>query len=437
MILLYNIILLLGLILGSPVIVPLVLTSKKRRATALKRLGVGVTSGKHGHFERRDSGKQVLWVHALSVGEVVSAVPLVKAIKERFKKAEICFSASTLTGFETATDLLKADVRQLFYFPFDLIFSVRAVANSIQPDLVIVVETDIWPNFLMEMKRRRVPVLLVNARLSEESFKGYRRLFHFFENVLSGFSKICAQSEQDAQRFISLGVKKRDIAVTGSVKFDQVYESDTREDIERLRRQLRILPEQKVFLAGSTHEGEEKILIDVFRQIKKRPEECRFIVVPRNPERALPVRKLFEEAGFTVRLFNKFVVRDTEIDYDVLIVDVIGVLRKLYTLADIAFVGGSLVPSGGHNPIEPAAFSKPILFGPDMSDFEDISRMLLDSGGAISVRNTKGLYEAAAELLSDKKKAHEMGSSAFNVLNANKGALERTLNIVLRYLKET
>ncbi len=426
MITLYNIILTIGITVGIPLIIPIILLSEKRRKTFLRRLGVKRLP--ENILFKMD---KPIWIHALSVGEVFSSVPLVMKLKERFSDKRIVFSASTKTGFEIANKLFKKNVDSIFFFPFDLLFSVKYITGKIDPAIVIIVESDIWPNFLFEMKKRHVPVILINARLSNRSFKGYKRFSFIFNKLFLSFAKICTQSIEDARRFMLLGIPSNMISTTGNIKFDQPYDPVSEKEIELLKQSMHIYqPVKKILMAGSTHEGEESILIDAFSRIRKDFADTVLVVVPRNPERARSVLKLCKSAGFSSILMKDFKNIDKDEKFDVIIVDVIGILKRLYAIADVAFVGGSLVDLSGHNPLEPAAFSKPIIFGQYMSDFAHISQMLVDSGGAVQVENANSLYETIADILSDSDKARNMGEKAFRVFNANKGAVEKTLKVI-------
>jgi len=431
MITLYNIILTIGITVGIPLIIPIILLSEKRRKTFLQRLGVRRLP--ENILFKRD---KPIWIHALSVGEVFSSVPLVMKLKERFKDKRIVFSASTKTGFEIANKLFKKNVDSIFFFPFDLLFSVKYITGKIDPAIVIIVESDIWPNFLFEMKKRHVPVILINARLSNRSFKGYKRFSFIFNKLFLSFAKICTQSIEDTRRFMLLGIPSNMISTTGNIKFDQLYDPVSEKEIELLKQSMHIYqPVKKILMAGSTHEGEESILIDAFSRIRKNFADTVLVVVPRNPERARSVLKLCKSAGLFSILMKDFKNIDKDEKFDVIIVDVIGILKRLYAIADVAFVGGSLVDLGGHNPLEPSAFSKPIIFGQDMSAFAHISQMLVDSGGAVQVENANSLYETIADILSDNDKARNMGEKAFRVFNANKGAVEKTLKVIECQLK--
>ena len=436
MILIYNILLHAGVILGLPFIVPIILVTRKWRKPFLNRLGFtslpGVLSGSTGDSK----SLKPIWIHALSVGEVISAVPLVSKLFES-KNNPIVFSATTQTGYDISKNLLSAYVRRIFYFPYDLLFSVRRMGNRIDPALVIIVETDIWPNFLFEMKRRSVPVLLVNARLSDQSFAGYGMFSFVMKRVFGLFSSICAQTRTDADRFRLLGISPDKVTVTGNIKFDQSLEPVTDIDLTQLKQQLHIEEGRKVIVSGSTHDGEESILLDAFKRLKKRYPELLMIIVPRDPERADSICAEFDAAGLITVLMKDLPDPGNRKEMDIVVVDVIGLLKKLYALADFAFVGGSLVNAGGHNPLEPAAFGKPVLFGPDMSDFRQISKMLLEAGGGLRVHDAESFYQAAVTFLEEKGKALETGMKAHALLTANRGAIEKTMNGINAVIKKT
>jgi 3-deoxy-D-manno-octulosonic-acid transferase len=450
---LYNILLFIGMLAAFPVMLPIILLSEKRRKTVLQRLGFRfphsqageTTPASHkfvslfcrgGELTKRCAAhsqtpaweRENLWIHALSVGEVLSAVPLVKALSG--KACPLVFSASTLTGFEIANKLLRDHTDTIFYFPYDLIFSVKHIATKVKPAAVVMVETDIWPNFLFEMERRGVPVLLVNARLSKRSFEGYKRLSFFTQSLFSKFSKICAQSAEDARRFSLLAVPPNAVIITGNMKFDQAGEPVSGEEFRRLRESVKAGPKQKIILAGSTHSGEEQIIGDAFSRLKKADENLLLIAVPRDPKRAGSVCRIFTSLGFSAVAMSELKNSDPGKKNDVVVVDVMGLLRRLYALADIAYVGGSLTDFGGHNPLEPAVFSKPILFGPFMSDFKEISDMLLQADGAVQVRDAESFYEAATNFLNNGEKARYFGEQAFKIFYTNRGAVEKTLAVI-------
>ncbi|MCP4107100.1 MAG: 3-deoxy-D-manno-octulosonic acid transferase [Desulfobacteraceae bacterium] len=421
MIPLYNILIFIVIIIAFPVLLLIVLLSDKRRKTALQRMGL--TQLPH------SSLSSPIWVHALSVGETLSAAPLVKQLKEHFRDRNIVFSVSTKTGFEIANEIIKQHADAVFFFPYDFIFSVKHIINKTDPCLVVIVETDIWPNFLSEMKKRDIPVFLVNTRLSKKSFSGYKRFSFFIKPVFMKLAKICTQSQEDARRFENIGIPPSLITVTGNIKFDQESDPVSDTEIKNMRQSMKIESSQKIILAGSTHEGEETILLDVFSRLRKKYDDI-LMIIPRDPDRGRAVCRISESLGFSSAMMSELDKTDANIKNDVIVVNVIGILRKLYSVADIAFIGGSLVNFGGHNPLEPAVFSKPIIFGPYMSDFAQISEILLESGGAVQVKDADNLYETAEIFLTDTGKAKRVGDQAFKIFCSNKGAVERTLKVL-------
>jgi 3-deoxy-D-manno-octulosonic-acid transferase len=429
MILAYNLMWILGMFLSIPWVMLSIGTSRKRRKTVLQRLGIAVAP------ELRDLkisalGLQPLWVHALSVGEVLSAVSLARALKQKHPDRTVVFSASTLTGFETASRFLLNDLDAVFYFPYDLIFSVRSVINRIHPALVVIVETDIWPNFLFEMKRRLVPVVLVNARLSDRSYSGYRRFSKWTCPVFQCFSFVCAQSGEDARRFRGLGLPAGRVSIAGNLKYDSPPDLASEKTVRYLRRILSGITHRQCLVAGSTHLGEETVIFKAFSRLRAEIPALCLILAPRDVDRAKEIHNMAVSDGLTAELLTQM-ERSPALDPpNVVVVNTIGHLKALYALSDVAFVGGSLINFGGHNPLEPAAFAKPILFGPHTADVAESCNRLLASGGARVVHDADSLFQAALALLNSPEHAQEMGKNAFQILRENQGALEKTLNAI-------
>ncbi len=434
MIFIYNILLLIIIVISFPFLIPVLILSGKRRKTFLPRLGISNMLPCLKHNGLHAMQKHTIWVHALSVGEVLSSVPLVERLKEDIANKGIVFSVSTKTGYEIARKLLFDKVDTIFFFPYDLYFTVKYVVKKVDPAIVVIIESDIWPNFLFEMKRRGVPVLLVNARLSDRSFKGYKRFASVAKRVLSLFSKICAQSGQDAERYSIIGVPSEIVTITGNIKFDQDNVEFSKAETSVLKNSMIIHPDSKILLAGSTHQGEETIILEAFKKLKNHINDLILIIAPRDPERAKSVCEIYKSAGYTAVQLKNISNSNPDVECDVIIIDIIGILKKLYSIADLAFIGGSLVKRGGHNPLEPAAFSRPIIFGPDMSNFAEISGMLLEAKAAIQVFNATEFYEAALTLLEDEKKSAQMGKNAYGVFCCNKGAVEKTVDEISRCL---
>lgn len=432
--LLYNILLVAAAVLGLPLIAAAVLASAKLRRTLPYRMGLKPLPAAIGRADAAPPAHRPIWIHALSVGEVLSAVPLVKALKVGAPNRSVLFSVSTRTGFDVADRELAATVEAVFFAPYDFSFLIRRMVQRIDPALVVIVETDIWPNFLYETSRRRVPVLLVNARLSQRSLRGYKRVAFWSKWLFSGFAKICVQSHLDAERFGLLGIPADRIALTGNVKFDQPADPVSGDPAQPWRRRLNLPPGGKIWLAGSTHPGEEAVIREVFIRLRQRHPDAVLITAPRDPRRAPGVADQFNACGFATALVSGLAPDGGQPPADVIVVDTIGDLRTLYALADVTFIGGSLVDRGGHNPLEPAAFAKPVLFGTDMSDFAAVAQLLLEAGGGLQVRDAAQLLAAVAMLLADPRKAAAMGQAAGRIFNAHKGAVAKNTEIILNEL---
>jgi 3-deoxy-D-manno-octulosonic-acid transferase len=393
------------------------LFSEKRRANLLLRFGFGTA------WRVKKPGEKRLWIHALSVGEVRSVGPLVKALKDQYGQVSIIFTATTRTGLETARQsfLKPGLVDQLGYFPFDFGYSVRKIGQLIGPDAVIIVETDIWPNFLCEMKKRRIPLVWVNARLSERSFKGYLRFKRFFSTVFSCFTEIMTQSLLDADRFQGLGISPEKIQVTGNLKFDQAVEDVGDSFIPAMGARLDIQAQTLVLVAGSTHEGEEDILLRVYQTLKSKYPDLMMILAPRDPGRCHALLPQILSIGISASLLSQV----PSLPHEIILVDEMGVLSRLYALCHAAYIGGSLVSEGGHNPLEPAAFSKPVFFGPDMSDFLFISTLLKDHGGSKQVGSETELAYELGLLLGNPDLQNRMGRLNHEVFLNHSGAVQK------------
>ncbi|NOX32631.1 MAG: 3-deoxy-D-manno-octulosonic acid transferase [Deltaproteobacteria bacterium] len=398
------------------------LFSEKRRANLCQRLGF-----KTG-FKKKVSGKKRLWIHALSVGEVVSALPFVKALKDRHKDIDIVFTASTKTGFDMADQCLVRDgglVDQLGYFPFDPGYCVKKIIRRIEPGAVVIVETDLWPNFLHEMKKSKIPVVLINARLSKRSLKGYLFFKKFSAMFFSSLAGIMAQSPLDGERFQRLGIDKNKISVVGNIKFDQPYMNMDKNHVKSLMDSFYVQRETRVFIAGSTHDGEEKILCDVYKKVKKNFQRLLMILAPRDPKRCPEILSYFLSNDVKAVLMSTM---DKLKDHpEVILVDKIGILSKLYSICDVAFIGGSMVRQGGHNPLEPAAFAKPVLFGTDMTDFLQISSLLTGHGAARKVKSGHELVKELEIMLGDTRVRQQMGKKSLEVFLQNSGAVKRII----------
>lgn len=414
-----------ALFLLSVILIPagfvLCLFVEKRRKTWMPRLGFQ-------KFPDRGHSRPI-WVHALSVGEAKAAAPLAKALARRYPERGVVVSASTATGFQILKDETLPWVRHVFFYPYDFYFSVKRIFNRVDPALVVIVESDLWPNFLFEAQNRSVPVILVNARLSERSLAGYQRFAFFFRPVFGLFAAVCAASERQKERFESLLGDAEKVIVTGNVKFD----SRPEESPATGRQSLGISDEVPVLVAGSTHEGEEEILARLVLSWRESSPGLVVVSAPRDPARAAEVAGIFSGIGLQTALFSDIVHHPCK-GCDVIVVDAMGALASLYSLADVAFVGGSMLPLGGHNPLEGAAHGKPVIFGPHMEDFAEISELLVDERAAIQVMDNAELEEAVRVLLCDRQKAAEIGDRARTVVLANRGAVDKMVEATGRFL---
>ena len=428
---LYNFLMFTVLLFGFPIMLPLLLTVPKRRKIALQRFWLGFDREVWQSW-RRETIRPTIWVHALSLGEVMSAQPLIRELEKIHGSQSVVFSVSTLTGFEIATQNMAPHVRRVFYFPYDLPFSVVRAVNLVKPDLVLIVETDLWPNFMACLRMKAIPALLVNARLSNRSANGYRRIPQLIKPLLDAFGTICVQSDEDARRFIAVGARPDRVQVTGNMKFDQPVTPLSDRELEQERRRFGLQEGDPVIVAGSTHPGEEEILLAGVIQLKEKMPALKLILAPRDPQRATTVAKLV-----SARILKIFCLTEIEKQVlpraaDVIVIDRIGILGRIYVLGDVAFIGGSLVKAGGHNPLEPAAHGKPVLFGPHMTDFRLIARWLLEGRGAAVVTDADTLVAKAVPLLSNMDELRTAGENALRVFGAHAGAIQRIRDIMTR-----
>ena len=370
-----------------------------------------------------------VWVHAVSVGETQAAQPLVKRLLAEPRAQPVTVTTTTPTGSVRVGELFGDQVFHV-YLPFDLPWAVDGFLDRVRPRLLIMVETEIWPNLLAGCAARGIPTLLANGRLSARSARGYARLDGFARETFGALGAVAAQSEADAERFVALGVPAGRVRVTGSMKFDMAIRGSVKEQAEVLRRDWG--NDRPVWVAASTHEGEEEAVIEAHRQVLRRLPEALLVLVPRHPER-------FDRAAQRGRRAGLAMVRRTERaavtpDTAVFLGDTMGELPVFLGAADAAFVGGSLVDIGGHNVLEPAALGVPVVFGPHMHNFAAISEMLLGADAALQVPDAQGLGEVVLRWLGDASERTRIGENGRRVVEANRGALERTWRMVVDLL---
>ncbi len=366
-----------------------------------------------------------IWVHAVSVGEVQAAAPLVRALRDRYPQVPLVLTTVTPTGAERARQLFGRGI-VLRYVPLDLPGSVRRFFERVRPCVALIMETELWPNLYAECGRRSIPLVLASARVSPKSVRRYRRLVPLFRDALSHGIVIAAQSVADAERFRSIGANPARTHVIGNIKFD----FELRPDIGRQGRAWRSAqaPDRPVWVAGSTHDGEEEVLLDAHERLRRDHPQSLLVLVPRHPNRFEAVAALLGRRGinWVSRASGQPVTRDCQ----VLLGDTMGELMQFYAAADVAFVAGSLQPVGGHNLLEPAAVGVPILTGPHNFNGEDVFRKMQEAGAVRVVSGAVDLAGALVALLADGAARRSMGEGGFAVVRDNRGALDRLVRLV-------
>jgi 3-deoxy-D-manno-octulosonic-acid transferase len=380
----------------------------------------------------RIRSRPVIWLHAVSVGESIAARPLLKALRSHYPGHAIIVSTTTETGRGTAASFPEKDL--CIYFPFDFLPAVRRILDSIQPELVIIMETEIWPNFTREAASRNIPVILANGRISDRSFARYLKFSWFFRHALRLFSRLCMQTETDCERIIAIGAPSGRTLKTGNLKYDIPFRQVDQDEKRRLKGEYSIPDGLLVLMAGSTHAGEEQFIIDTYRRLLPVLDDLFLVLAPRHPERAAEVATLLERSGITFRRRTALPCPQEFQKGEVLLVDTVGEMMNLYAISDVAFVGGSLVPTGGHNLLEPASLGVPSVFGPHMNNFREIAELVLQYGAGVQVDSPEGLTESCRALITSAELRRVLGLNGLKLLRDNGGATERHLEVVAEYL---
>ncbi|MBI2187413.1 MAG: 3-deoxy-D-manno-octulosonic acid transferase [Acidobacteria bacterium] len=419
MYLLYSLITAVALVALSPYFVYQALRHNKYVGSFRQRLGSLPVS-------LNLDGDESIWVHAVSVGEVLAARALIADLRRAYPRLRLFLSTTTLTGQQLARRS-PGDVDGVFYFPFDWTFSVRRTLNRVQPRLFVMIETEIWPNLLRECRRRGIKTVLVNGRISYRSFPRYRLIRPFFRRVLDDIDRFCVQGDEAARRLVELGADPARVTVTGSLKFDALdVAPPPGRGRQRVLRFFRISPNRLVLVAGSTLKGEETAIIRAFNLLRTRGGTPLLVIAARQPERFAEVERLCRQEGLSTVRRTELPI-DAEPRADAVVLDTIGELTELYQIGTVVFVGGSLVPGGGHNILEPAVFGKPIVFGPHMENFAEIADAFLANGAAIQVRSPRELDEVIVGLMGDPVRRARVGAAARSLVEANRGAKDRTV----------
>lgn len=416
--LLYNI----GLLFATPVIVGVLLAKPRCRPGFFQRMGRQSRSSDGG-----GTLQPLIWVHAVSLGEVVAAAPLVKALHERHPEFRYIVTTVTETGREAVEQRLEG-IAEHRYAPLDFPWAVAGVVRRLRPMLYVFVETEIWPNLLWTLRDQDVPSVLVNGRLSSRSFRRQDLpvIRSFYRSVLQTLTLCLMQSQRDGDRLVALGADSARVHVTGNIKFDQPLPS-VRSD-ELFRRSVGIDEHEQLILAGSTHPGEEELLVSAYRRIVKTHPSAVLMLAPRHIERADRVEATLREAEFVVQRRSR--IREKQSGPRVIILDTRGELSRAYREAVVAFVGGTLVPVGGHNLLEPAVWGTPVLFGPHTDHCAEVATLLSEAGGGRRVAGVEDLVATLEEWLGQPEIRYRVGQSARQAVLDNQGALTRSLELI-------
>jgi 3-deoxy-D-manno-octulosonic-acid transferase len=372
--------------------------------------------------------KEIIWIHAVSLGEVATCKPLIKNLSLKFPQRIILVTTVTNTGMALAKRLSQGNVVSC-YMPFDLSFLIRPFIKKINLRILILLETELWPNLLYYIGRGDIPILVLNARLSDRSFGRYRLFSWFIRRISRPVKMFCAQSDLDRDRFLQIGIEKYRLKLTGNMKFDISEELDKIQlrEFDTLKTKISLNDGDFLIVAGSTHNKEEEYILDIFIRLKKKFPNLRLLIAPRHLERVDYIEGLIKNKGLRPYRFSRL---NLPLPEDVIILDAIGKLPYIYSLASLVFVGGSLVPIGGHNILEPAFFAKPIIVGPYMHNFRQITQVFLSNNALAQARDAQDLKSKMEELISDKNILLELGQAAKQVLSSRQGATLANLEII-------
>jgi 3-deoxy-D-manno-octulosonic-acid transferase len=367
-----------------------------------------------------------IWIHALSVGEVISALPLIESLKLHYPDKDIVFTVTTSRGMAVAVAELRSKVRTLITMPIDLWWCIRRVVYYVKPSIFVLVETDVWPGLIDYLSKRGIKSILVNGRISPRTFKSYSRFSFFARKMFKLFDSCLMQSDLDRERLISVGIDPNKVTTVGNIKYDRDWVPMGQEERRNWSNLLRLQHEDLIWVAGSTHRGEDETLMGVFARLQPSFPTLRLIIAPRRIELSREILRHAQSMGLSAVLKTEILKNNGT--YHILVVNTLGELDRIYGIAQVSFVGGSLVPIGGHNLLEPASFGCPVLFGPHIFNFVFMSESLVETGGGLRVQDGDELYEAMKVLLEDAELRSKMGSLAREFVEKNRGALERVVS---------
>lgn len=415
-IVIYNIVLILASIILLPLILIAILIQPKFRAGFFKKLGI---------YNIKLENRHTIFFHAVSVGEVNALENLIKKTRESFPDSNIVLSTTTKTGQEIANKKLKSIVNAITYFPFDFFFSVLSFLNAVKPDVIIIAETEIWPDFVYIAHKKNIPVYNVNGRLSPNSYKGYKKLSFIFKPIFECYEGILMQSQGDADRIIDVGAPSKKTKVMGNLKFD-IAQNINRDEIQSLKNEI-ALGENRLIIAASTHKGEDEILLDSFTRLKKDMPDLKLIIAPRHPERYEQVEELIKKINLP---YGKRSQNSNFKENDIIMLDTMGELMKFFSVCTFAFIGGSFSNTGGHNPLEANIWNKPVLSGSTVFNFKDIYKYLTTTKAAKLVSTPQELTQAMRQLLTDEEYYNAACADAIKIFEENKGAVDFVIDVL-------
>lgn len=414
--LIYNIILITAAIALLPVILAAFLVKPKLRAGFFKKLGFY-------SFKNLDKNKKTIVFHAVSVGETNALESLIKRTRQEFPDSNIILTTTTRTGQEIANKKLKNTVTEITYFPYDFAFSVYSFLKQANPDVIFIAETEIWPDFVYISKKMNIPVYIINGRISPHSYNGYKKFSFFFKPVLNLYKGILMQTQGDAQRITDIGAKQDIVKCMGNLKFD-ITQNINAEETEKLIQELK---PSKLIIAASTHKGEDEIILDAFLETKKKMPDLKLMLAPRHPERYVQVEELIKSTGLS---YGKRSSGDSFEQKDIIMLDTMGELMKMFSICEFAFIGGSFSTTGGHNPLEANIWGKPVISGECVFNFKDIYTFLTKTNAAVLVKDGDELKKQMEKLLSDKEYYKSACRDAIKIFDENRGAVDFVINVL-------
>ncbi|MBI1912338.1 MAG: 3-deoxy-D-manno-octulosonic acid transferase [Deltaproteobacteria bacterium] len=422
----YDILLHIFVVLFFPWFIFKMITARKYREGIPERFGF-ISNEKL----QKLKGSAVIWVHAVSVGETKAILPVLKLFRQKNPDIKILFSTVTQTGNRVAEKEGAGIIDSLIYFPFDLSWVIRSVARYTNPKAFVVVEKEIWPNAIRILSSSGIPVIISNGTISDRSFKRFLKFKFFFGDIFGSISSFCARTAEDHKKAMRVGVKPENAKVVGNLKFEVKPPAVDASYLDALRKAIGIKPDDKVLVAGSTHAGEEEIILNAFKELKKEKNDAKLILAPRHPERFSEVEALIKKSGLS---YSK---RSSGGSGEVVMLDTVGELMTVFSFASVALVGGSLVPGiGGHNLLEPAFFGKPVIYGKHLTTYMNMAQMLEAEGGGIRVADQFELAAALKSLFSDEAVMVKKGASAKAVVEANRGAAIKTVEVIEKQLRK-